>query len=352
VSLWFLSFLSFSKEPAPPHVIFINPGHQAINQTGPFWQNVSAFAQAAADDLNLDLSIRYAGRDHLLMAKLIEEAIAQKPEYLLLVNEKSVLEPLLSKADAAGIKTYLMLNGLSKRPEDTMYKHWLGALTPDNRLAGYRLASILIEQGLELKLDRKLKLFALLGDHSSHASLQRQKGLHDALRQQTDKVELLDEVVSHWSRPESYRKTFAYLSRFGPYDIIWAANDSMARGAIDAAIESDYILGNNVRIGGMNWDPQDTLKPEQHLSLGGHFSLGGFALVLLHEYHHGHLALKNNIVRDVFEHSGGQTAKKLKDLIKNKQLQNINFRRFSLAYQKEPLEMNLSNLLVALDSGH
>src|SRR5215470_10349387 len=66
-------------------VTFINPGISDINNpTGGFWLSVSAFMQAAAQELNMDLDVMYSERNHILMQQQAVEVASRKihPDYL------------------------------------------------------------------------------------------------------------------------------------------------------------------------------------------------------------------------------------------------------------------------------
>ncbi|WP_392344857.1 hypothetical protein [Pseudoalteromonas prydzensis] len=60
------------------NIIFVNPGFAdssaEINTTGNFWFKVSKIMRNAADDLDINLHIKYANRNHILMKELISQA--------------------------------------------------------------------------------------------------------------------------------------------------------------------------------------------------------------------------------------------------------------------------------------
>jgi ABC-type sugar transport system substrate-binding protein len=125
-------------------VIFLNPGISYPNDpTGGFWLSVSAFMKAAAEDFNIDLEIIYAERDHLLMREQGEAVVKRKkkPDFLIVVNEKQAADHIVKAADAAVVKTFMLLNTFEGRQKELMvkprakYKYYLGSLVPDNEFA-------------------------------------------------------------------------------------------------------------------------------------------------------------------------------------------------------------------------
>ena len=64
----------------------------------------------------------------------------------------------------------------------------------------------------------------------------------------------------------------------------------MARGAVEAVAASGRTPGRDVFVGGIDWAPfvPAMLRDGRlHASVGGHFMDGAWALVMLHDYHHG-----------------------------------------------------------------
>ena len=125
-------------------IIFINPGFSNSteansNKTGDFWFHVSKIMQNAATDLDVTLTIKYANRNHILMKELIQQAINDKPDYLLLVNEKNVTSKYLSKINSNNVPIYFLLNRPSPASLDMLRENGtniVGSVTPNNRVAG------------------------------------------------------------------------------------------------------------------------------------------------------------------------------------------------------------------------
>ena len=61
----------------------------------------------------------------------------------------------------------------------------------------------------------------------------------------------------------------------------------MALGAMEGVVAAGKSPGKDVFIGGLNWDPPalDKVKDGALVTtVGGHFMIGGWALVLLYDY--------------------------------------------------------------------
>jgi len=345
ITAYFL-FSSFTVRSGEFRVIFINPGHEQQNETGNFWLNVNRFMQAAADDLDLDLTTYFANRNHLLMKKLVNQAIAVNPDYVILVNEKGVAIDMITALHNADIPIFMLLNDLSQsqRSELTLKQRGsiIGSVVPDNYKAGQKLAFSLIEHHklTGVNADSKIKILALQGDYVTPAALERQAGFNTTL-ESLPNVELIKNSVANWSRVEGYSKTLALLKRF-PVDIIWAANDPMAFGAKQAALEEHPDRG--ITIGGINWDVNDPQFPLD-VSFGGHVTLGAKALLML-QAHFKETNRADDMYKtvDVFRAGDAERIIKFNHLMSKSNLDNIDFNRFSDS-APDTLEFTVENLL-------
>ncbi|HEX8536538.1 MAG TPA: substrate-binding domain-containing protein, partial [Cystobacter sp.] len=86
------------------------------------------------------------------------------------------------------------------------------------------------------------------------------------------------------------RKTFLLLRRYPELQAVWAANDDLAMGALQALEEAGRRPGEDVLVGGIDWTPEalEAVRAGRLVtSLGGHFLEGAWALVLLSDHHQG-----------------------------------------------------------------
>jgi len=299
--IWSVLLFATATSAEEMRVVFINPGYSdKDNPTGGFWNSVSAFMTAAADDLKVDLEIIYCDRNHIKMRRLAEQVLLRQspPDYLVVVNEKLSAEPIVVAADKAGVKTFVILNRFEDEqyrkmgPPRSKYKHWIGSLIPDNRFAGYRIAKLVIDRMMQVKSrdpDHGYQIVGFSGDYITQASIERVKGLKQAVAEYPD-VELAQVVPCNWSKDEARQKMPEILKRYPEIDAVWGANDPIAIGAIEGAADAGRKPGKDIFFGGLNWDPPGLAKvqsKEMVTSVGGHFMTGGWALVLLYDYHHG-----------------------------------------------------------------
>jgi ABC-type sugar transport system substrate-binding protein len=298
-SLFYPQFASSTEKKM--RVVFINPGFSDINNpTGGFWLSVSSFMKAAADDLNIDLEILYCDRNHIKMRRVAESVINREtpPDYLVVVNEKLSAESIVMDADRAGIKVFVILNRFEGDQHKNIglprgiYKNWIGSLIPDNRFAGYQIAKFVIEKALQAGIkasDGRLHIIGFSGDYITQASVDRVAGLKQAVSEYPN-VDLKQVIPCNWSKDEARNKIPKTLKRYPETVAIWGANDPIALGALEGAVAAGKKPGENIFIGGLNWDIPGLEKVKNGeivTSVGGHFMTGGWALVLLYDYHHG-----------------------------------------------------------------
>ncbi len=73
-------------------------------------------------------------------------------------------------------------------------------------------------------------------------------------------------------------------------DVIWAANDAMALGALDAARTAGRAPGKDLFLGGIDLGYETLVaicEGSLTVSIGGHFLDGARAILLVHDHHRG-----------------------------------------------------------------
>ena len=299
LSLYVFSTQTIINNVDKKKIIFINPGKS--NEV--FWLSVSKFMHAAANDLDFDLKVIYAQRNHFKMIEIINKIVSQKtkPDFLIIVNENNMADKLLKISNKHKIKTMLILNDLSKEQKDKFNKprehfpYWIGTIIPDNKQAGYLIAKSLINASNA----KNINMIAINGDQSTFAARQRYLGLQKALKEHPE-VTFYQKFSADWREDFSSKITKRALKRYPNTNIIWAANDPMALGAIK--IKNKY--NKKILVSGLNWS-QDALMAihnnQMISSIGGHYMIGGWSMVLLYDYINGKdfasesLELKENI---------------------------------------------------------
>jgi ABC-type sugar transport system substrate-binding protein len=277
-----------------------------IDPTGPpqFWLPVSAVMQAAAAELGIDVDIRYHERSHDKSIAIAKDFLGERPppDYLLATNDVGAGGEIIKLADASGVSVILLNNDLDQKDwaeygePRTKYRHWLGSLVPDHEGGGYGIAEAILTEAARITNTRPLKILALTGDAETPASVERVRGLKRAIGVMTqilgpNSVDLVDVRYLDWTLKTAEASVREFIKNGGPrIDALWAANDPMAIGAINALREAEYKPGKDVVVGGLNWSQdaiERVLNGEMLLTHGGHFLLGAWAMVIVRDHHDG-----------------------------------------------------------------
>lgn len=254
--------------------------------------------EAVATDLEIDLTIytdeeknRYSYRE------LLAHALAQpeKPDYIVFMLKEKVTHTMLGMTGDAGVKAFTFNTDVPEgervqvgQPREKR-KHWIGHVSPDNHAAGFTLADELRWRYQQKAGTAPDMLVGLSGSRDSSAAIHRNDGLADMLSRNPSINHQV--LFADWSEQDAAARVERLIDRYPTLDLIWSASDGMALGAITAIEAKDFTPGQDIMVGGIDWEQRALEKIEQghlSLSLGGHFMGGGLALLLIHDYHAGY----------------------------------------------------------------
>ncbi|MFK0310975.1 ABC transporter substrate-binding protein [Pseudomonas sp. NPDC090233] len=268
-------------------VVFLNPGQ--TNET--FWADYSRFMQAAADDLGMTLRVEYSGRNAelaLTQARAILKA-PQRPDYLVLVNEQYVAPEIIRLSKGTGVKLFMVNNGLTPSQQSSIqaqpgkYAQLLGTLTGNDEQAGYLMLHQMV--ALLPRSNEPVDLVAFAGVKTTPASQLREQGMRRALAD-FPQVRLRQVVYGGWNRQRAFEQAQQLLERYPQTKLVWSANDEMAFGAMQAFEAAGRKPGRDVVFSAVNSSPEALrarIDGRLGVLMGGHFSLGGWAMVMLHD---------------------------------------------------------------------
>lgn len=280
-------------------VAFINPG----KSDEVYWLTATRAMESAARSLDVRLEVFYAERQHPRVIEFARAIIARpadrRPDYVIFSNDYATGPELLRLFDTAGIRTFMAYSGVADpdaragigRPRGR-YTTWLGSLEPHAEEAGYQTARALFARAREAAAkapDGKLHLAAISGDRSTPTSIRRGEGMKRALREAPDVV-LDQEVFAAWNREKAAEQAEWLFQRYPDARLIWAGNDLMAFGAMQAWEKRGGQVGKDAWFSGINTSPEamEAVRSGRLAALsGGHFIAGAFALVMLHDFDRG-----------------------------------------------------------------
>ena len=270
-------------------VLFLNPG----TTQEAFWVSYSQFMQAAAHDLDVDLQILYSRRQPELTVAQARIALQgpNRPDYLMFVNEQYVAPQILRLAEGSGVKLF-MVNAVLTADQQALVGERadrIGSLVPNDEEGGYLMMKELIRLHPPVARDEPIEVLAFSGLKITPSAQLRERGMQRALAEHPQ-VRLRQLVYSGWTRQRAYEQARQLVSRYPKVSLVWSANDEMAFGAMRAFAEAGKVPGKDVLFSAVNTSSealQAVIDGRLSALVGGHFTLGGWALVELHDYDHG-----------------------------------------------------------------
>ena len=268
-------------------VVFLNPG----TSTETFWVSYAQFMQAAAKDLGLDLRVRYSERDTNNTLVQAREALqgSERPDYLVLVNEQYVAPQILRMAEGSGVKLLVVNSALTADQMQLLGSRsgiqLIGSLVADDEQAGYLMLSDLLRQHGPVAPGQSLDLLAFSGSKTTPVAQLRERGMRRALAEHPE-VRLRQLVYGEWSRQRAFEQATLLFKRYPQTALVWSANDQMALGAMQALQASGGMPGKDALFSAVNSSPeilQARLEGQVSSLVAGHFTVGGWAMVLIND---------------------------------------------------------------------
>ncbi len=330
-----------------------------------FWDNVVEFMQAVADDLNINLEVhigKTVATGTYMMKKNGLKLLRGPafPDYFVTGYWPGATNKLIEAADKNRVNFFVINTPISDQDQAIVgkprenYRHWIGHMSPDDVQAGYTLAESLAS-AVDPGPNNKVLIAGLGGNADSAVSAMRVKGLKKYAAEHS--TTRLQEVYStDWSKPATLIATDKLLETYPNTHAIWAAADSIALYASNAASNIGRKPGSNIFLAGIDWSDVGIQAVEAGVlvsSVGGHFMEGGWALLLMHDYHYD-IDFKEDLgttiptkMQLIDKHNVQEYLTKLGD----RDWSKIDFKKFSKVYNArlKKYDFSLNNLLKQLD---
>ena len=334
-----LPWQSQAQSIAPASVVFLNPGFSGE----PFWVGYSDFMQAAAADLGVKLTIVYGERDPQRILANAHAVLAgpELPDYLIFANEMYLGPELLRLFADTPVKLFALHSTLTPEQRELIggpreqYPNWIGSLVPNDEEGGYLMAKALFAKAGP----GPTNLLAFSGVRHTPSATLREVGLRRALAEYPQ-IRLQQLVYGEWKRQRAYEQALQLLQRYEHVRLVWSANDEMAFGAMQAAVELGKQPGWDIFFSALNNSAevfQARIRGDIDVLVSGHFTLGAWALVMLHDHYAGEdFASRGSVdrVAKLFTLVDENQAAILQKRIERKGY-GIDFRHFSAVYQPQ-----------------
>ncbi|WP_024694679.1 ABC transporter substrate-binding protein [Pseudomonas syringae] len=272
------------------NVVFISPGPESDG----YWRSYVRVMQSAAHTTGMTLHVLYSDRDTRKLLAMARETLqgSVRPDYLLFSNELNVAPEILRLSRGSGVKLFAVNNTLTADQIrilgdlPTRYPDFIGSLTGNDEEGGYLTAKRLISLSPPAEEGEVVEMLAFSGTNTTPVSLHREQGLRRALSEHPE-VHLRQIVLGGWSRGRALEQARVLLNRYPGIRLIWSANEQMAFGAMEALRERGGRPGKDIlfsAINGTSLSLQAQVDGSLSVVATGHFTLGGWAIILLHRY--------------------------------------------------------------------
>ena len=207
-------------------------GLSISTQNNPFFVTLAEGAQKEAEAQGCELSIVDAGDDVVKQTSDIEDLVSKKIK-VLIVNpvDSSAIAPAVTAAKKAGIPVIAVDRAVIGETVDCQ-------IASDN-VAGAKMAGEYL-----LKLTgEKAEIAELQGVPGASATIDRGKGFHEAV---DGKADVVASLTANFNRVEGMSVTENILQGNSGIKGIFAHNDEMALGAVEAAASAGrkiFIVG-------------------------------------------------------------------------------------------------------------
>ena len=191
-----------------------------------------AFVAAAEANDKVETVVLDAGGDVARQIAQVEDLIQQEVDAIIIwpTNGEAVI-PAVRKAHNAGIPVIVTNSNIAEEGFDFV-KSFSG---PDNITQGSRAAEIMCDKFKAMGIESEAKIVQISGQPGYTTAIERAKGFEDRLPAVCPNVELVETQPGDWNREKSQKVMEAFLVKYDDIDGVYAGDDNMGVGALNAA---------------------------------------------------------------------------------------------------------------------
>lgn len=351
-TLLFSPCFAAAKNTATPHVIYMSPSQV----DDPFDKNVVALMQAAASDLDIKLTVVNVIKNQIYNQQRLDNILRLEPDYLIL-SYQIYTHKVVEQAKYLGIKVMIINSPIPGNDRRLMglprgkFSNWIGHIYPDDYLAGHQLTQLLhqkVHNSANSDTTRPDELLAFNGHRSTTSAKERKRGLMDAALELG--IHIRHIFAADWDPDITTRPLPSAVKRFPDAKLFWAASDAIALRIIEHQKALDHTAGKDFYTAGIDWSEpglKSVRKGEMVASIGGHFLVGAWVIVQIHDYHNGRdfadFGAETLIPLAVADQSN---AEHILTVLQAKRWENIDFKSYSRDHRKpfEPYNFSVEKI--------
>src|SRR6056297_3513514 len=191
----------------------------------------SFIAAAEANDA-VKTVVLDAGGDVARQIAQMEDLIQQEVDAIIIwpTNGEAVI-PAVRKASQADIPVVVTNSNIAEAGFDFV-SSFSG---PDNVTQGARSAEIMCDRFKALGIEDEARVVEITGQPGYTTAIERSDGFQDRLPEVCPNVELVESQPGDWNREKSQQVMEAFLVKYDDIDGVYAGDDNMGVGALNAA---------------------------------------------------------------------------------------------------------------------
>ncbi len=191
-----------------------------------------AFIAAADANPDVETVVLDAGGDVARQIAQMEDLIQQGVDAIIIwpTNGEAVI-PAVRKASQAGIPVIVTNSNIAEQGFDFV-KSFSG---PDNITQGARVAEIMCDKFKDMGIADSAQIVQISGQPGYTTAIERAKGFEDRLPEVCPNVNLMETQPGDWNREKSQKVMEAFLVKYDKIDGVYAGDDNMGVGALNAA---------------------------------------------------------------------------------------------------------------------
>ncbi|WP_238365750.1 sugar ABC transporter substrate-binding protein [Mesobacterium pallidum] len=191
-----------------------------------------AFIAAAEENDAVEAVVLDAGGDVARQIAQMEDLIQQEVDAIIIwpTNGEAVI-PAVRKAQNAGIPV-IVTNSNIAEPGFDFVASFSG---PDNITQGSRSAEIMCDKFKAMGIENEARVVQISGQPGYTTAIERAQGFEERLPEVCPNVTLVETQPGDWNREKSQKVMEAFLVKYDDIDGVYAGDDNMGVGALNAA---------------------------------------------------------------------------------------------------------------------
>ncbi|MFA8387817.1 MAG: sugar ABC transporter substrate-binding protein [Pelagibaca sp.] len=191
-----------------------------------------AFIEAAEANDMVEAVVLDAGGDVARQIAQMEDLIQQEVDAIIIwpTNGEAVI-PAVRKAQNAGIPVIVTNSNIAEQGFDFVASF----SGPDNITQGSRSAEIMCDKFKDMGIADEARVVQISGQPGYTTAIERAQGFEDRLPEVCPNVTLVETQPGDWNREKSQQVMEAFLVKYDDIDGVYAGDDNMGVGALNAA---------------------------------------------------------------------------------------------------------------------